>query len=239
MTADQFISSGTSIAALLAAVATFLTVWQMAKQRHATYKPEIVVMGARVITAWDNKNPTSLSLFEWKRGDKRDTKTHPLGRDYPLFLANIGMGAATNVSVVWSFPMESFVAEVREFQNAHGCPVDIAIDKGAVSITSPPITSLWINQTKAHFDYILPASIENAQTGIFLPAAYILVVSVFMSVLLKNLNSQNRPAVPPLTLSIEFYDIAGKKHRMSYEIAFSWDTAGYYFFEGELSVSRV
>jgi hypothetical protein len=138
---DQYISAGSSLAAFLAALATFLTVWQIAKQRRATYRPEIIVMRGRVLTTDDLKNPDLQSLLNWKRSDmEEDTRTYFLGRKYPLFLVNIGMGAATNVSAAWYFPLEAFIAYGRQLENARGYPVDIEYRKGTVSIGQPPIS---------------------------------------------------------------------------------------------------
>jgi hypothetical protein len=85
-------------------------------------------MRARVITVGDLNNPSLLSLLQWKRSDdEEDKQTHVLGRNYPLLLANIGTGAATNISATWEFPMEAFVAYIRRLENRREYPVDIEI----------------------------------------------------------------------------------------------------------------
>jgi hypothetical protein len=63
---DQYISAGSSLAAFLAALATLLTVWQIAKQRRATYRSEIVVMRANVLTTGDLSDSDLKALFELK-----------------------------------------------------------------------------------------------------------------------------------------------------------------------------
>jgi hypothetical protein len=241
MTIDLYITAGASIAAFLAALATFLTVWQIAKQRRATYSPEIVVMRARVITTGDVNDPSLISLLQWKRSEEdQETQRRVLGRDYPLFLANIGMGAATGISALWDFPMGAFVAYVRRLENSRGYPVDVEFNKGTLSVTRPPIASFWTNQLTEHFDYILPTSIEKEPTRIMLPLSYILVVSVCMSVFVRELKDEEKgPEVPPLKLSLEFNDIAGKKHRRSYNIEFHWQLGTPYAFEAELVPRRV
>jgi hypothetical protein len=52
-------------------------------------------------------------------------------------------------------------------------------------------------------------------------------VAAHMSVFLKGLGDADReaPQVPLLKLSLEFNDIAGRRHRTSYDIEFHWYVA--------------
>src|SRR5262249_52265970 len=82
MTLDQYIATAASGGAFLAAGATFLTVWQIAKQRRATYRPDIVVK-QRPVVAGTASRPASpdqeshdhvlVSLLEWKRSENDET----------------------------------------------------------------------------------------------------------------------------------------------------------------------
>jgi hypothetical protein len=222
MTFDQYISAVASMAAFLAAFATFLTVWQIAKQRKATYRPDIVVMRARVITTGELADESIAPLLKWKRSDEESDRAGILGNRYPLLLVNIGMGAATSVSTKWEFPMESLISETRRMARARGFPEEIEFkNNGAVSCVKPQVTSFWRNQQGGHFDYLLPASIDHDPVRLNLPSAYILAVAAHMSLLLKTLGDEDdedreAPQVPPLRLSLEFNDIAGQRHRTSY-----------------------
>jgi hypothetical protein len=242
MTVDQYISVGTSVAAFLAAFATLLTVWQIAKQRKATYRPDIVVMRARVITTGELSDETIAPLLKWKRSEEEADRKDILGNDYPLLLVNIGMGAATSVSTKWEFPMESFVSETRRIARVRGVPEEIEFrSNGGVSHVKPQITSFWTNQKSGYFDYLLPASIDHEPIKLDLPSAYILAVAAHMSLFLKALNYDDRegPKVPPLKLSLEFNDIAGQKHRTSYDIEFHWYLVTPYAFEAQLVPKRI
>ena len=203
--------------------------------------PEIVVMRGRVLTTGgDLKNPDLKTLLNWKRSDdKETTRTHFLGRNCPLFLVNIGMGAATNVLATWEFPLDAFVAYARQLENAHGYPVDIEYSKGTVSVSRQlqHIASFWNSERTTHFDYILPTSVKSEPTEISLPHSYVVAVSVCAGVFVRDYD-ENGPAVPPLRLSLEFRDIAGKKHRMRYDIHFVWADATPHVFEAELVPTR-
>jgi hypothetical protein len=242
MTFDQYISAGASVGAFLAAFATFLTVWQIAKQRRATYRPDIVVMRARVITTDELNDESIAPLLKWKRSEEEADRDDFFGNDYPLLLVNIGMGAATSVSTKWGFPMESFISATRRIAQERGLPEEIEFrNNGGVSHVRPQITSFWRNQQDGYFDYLLPASIDHKPIRLDLPSAYILAVAAHMSLFLKVFGEEDSkaPQVPPLELSLEFNDIAGQRHRTSYEIEFHWYAVTPHAFEAELVPKRV
>src|ERR1700679_360265 len=162
MTFDQYISAGASMAAVLAAFATLLTVWQIAKQRKATYRPDIVVMRARVITTGELSDGSIAPLLKWKRSEEDADRDDFLGNAYPSLLVNIAMGAATSVSTKWKFPMETFISETRRIARERGLPEEIEFrSNGGVSHVRPQVTSFWRNQQDGYFDYLLPASIDH------------------------------------------------------------------------------
>ncbi len=209
----------------------------------ATYRPDIVVMRARVITTRDLSDETIAPLLNWKRLEEEpDRDDEALGSDYPLLLANIGLGAATSVSTKWDFPMESFISETRKAARARGLPEEIEFigENGGVSHVRPHVTSFWRNQRDGYFDYLLPASIDHEPVRLSLPSAYILAVAAHMSIFLKDLGgkSSEAPQVPPLKLSLEFNDIAGQRHRTSYDIEFHWYAVTPHTFEAELIPKR-
>ncbi len=127
-------------------------------------------------------------------------------------------------------PRERGLPEEIEFRN-----------NGGVSHVRPQITSFWRNQQDGDFDYLLPASIDHEPIRLDLPSAYILAVAAHMSLFLKGLGDADReaPQVPLLKLSLEFNDIAGRRHRTSYDIEFHWYVATPHAFEAELVPKRV
>ena len=244
MTLDQYISAGASLGAFLAAGATLLTVWQMAKQRVATYRPEIVVLRAPVVTIADESDKTLRPLLGWCRSiEDSESNVKLLHRDYRLLLVNIGMGSATRVLVEWEFPMERFVGYIRMSANSRNQPIEIELHNGAVSVESIGFTSIWENQRQDNFDYILPAEVDKDPIKIRLPSAYILAVSACMNVYLREIgtgtSARPLPEVPALRMSLHYDDISGKRHKNTYDIEFEWYGASRYEFEGALVPKRV
>jgi hypothetical protein len=150
MTIDQIISLTASIAACFAAVATFLTVWQMAQQRRASYKPELVIARSTFTSGSNAREVGLASYIDWRgdnaqqveNGDQRQLR----GPHYSVRLANIGLGAAKNVSATWSFPFETFLTKTQKAGAEAMPPISIEYQNGILS--SKKIgSSLWRNQT--------------------------------------------------------------------------------------------
>ena len=239
MTADQYISMGASVGTFLAAVATFLTVWQISKQRRASYRPEIVIPRGWVVTLPDKEDDGLSPLLRWKEtDDNSESESSVVAWPYHLRLVNIGMGSATHVSGVWDFPMEKFVEGIRERSRRLESSLAIEYKKGAVSITKPDFTSFWFNQRNFHLDYVLPASVEKEPLKIVVPSAYILSVSAYMSLFLRGaagpIDDKAAPNVPPLKIVLNFDDIAGEKHKTSYDVEFEWYAFTAYEFKATL-----
>jgi hypothetical protein len=225
MSIDQIISLTASVGACMAAVATFLTVWQIAKQRKASYRPELVLVSAEfeakaqahysgLPTDWRNPEPKLMSGVT-------TISLEPNGFGLPL--ANIGLGAARNISISWEFAIADAVAKVNRFAKEAGFDDFLSFDRGSLSMKSPSVISFWINQKTDAMYYVLPASIPGAVARIRLPDAYILLLSSAVS-----LNSSSRikelggrPELlepPPLSVALSFEDIGGKKHAASFDL---------------------
>lgn len=223
MTVDQIISGIASLAALAVALATFLTVWQIAKQRRTSYRPELVVSGQSFDTE-DQEGPREISSFldwrEYEAAKKRDTK--PELSKFSLHLSNIGLGAAKDVSIEWDFPIERFIREIVDFAQEAKVPVQISFKNGAVSIEKPMMFSIWKNQRRNALDYVLPAAVQGEPFYLKVPHAYIVTMAaavyVFFHPDAMGLKGFDRLKIPPLNVRLQFEDIAGDKHSAAYDI---------------------
>ena len=97
MTNDQFVALLASIGACLSAVATFLTVRQIAKQREASYRPELALSRVYLECTKDPITQGSIPTLWAAKG--KDGKTDPLTRSLSLLLRNVGLGTAKGVSI--------------------------------------------------------------------------------------------------------------------------------------------
>lgn len=222
MTVDRIISLAASVGACLAAVATFLSVWQIAKQRKASYKPELV-LGNGEFEAKPNLHHSGLPN-DWRHLEPKPKLTNGVTtislepNVFGLPLANIGLGAARNISISWKFGIEDAVAKVCKYAKEADFDDFLSFDRGILRMQSPLIASFWINQKTEAMDYVLPASIEGAVVRLRLPDAYVLLVSAAVS--LSSIPS-GRPELleaPELSVTLVYEDIAGKKHSGSFDV---------------------
>ncbi|WP_315792427.1 hypothetical protein [Bradyrhizobium sp. SZCCHNRI1002] len=253
MQLDQYISIAASVGAFLSALATFLTVWQISKQRRATYRPKIVIKRSLVVTReskdvlhFPSEDPHQddddvvKHLLEWRQSIEEFKASPDRIRHYALPVLNAGLGAATDISVYWEFPMVSFVSATHMLAVNRGHPERIDYRNGLLRIERPSIISAWRNQDQDHIDYILPAAIDKEPVKLQIPHAYILAVSTRMALFCRDDGEErDLPTIPALKVVFSYKDISDVSHRISYEIEFDWHSASPNSFEAELIPKRV
>lgn len=146
MTNDQIIALIASLGAFFSALATFLTVRQIAKQREASYRPELVLSHVSVECSKDaiagGLLPTSwVAKSEDSRGDSPP-------KTFVIPLRNVGLGTAKSVVVSWSLPFEALVKEVNEMAQRTLSAAYLTFENGSLSIKPESlgnITSIWKN----------------------------------------------------------------------------------------------
>lgn len=225
MTNDQIIALFASLGACFSAVATFLTVRQIAKQREASYRPELAF--SRVFIEC-TKDPHSHGTIptHWIAKDK-DNKDIKQSRMFSLPLLNIGLGTAKSISVNWMFPFEDLTKRVNELAQKTLSAAYFKFDNGMLSIDSEKYgksTSMWRNQKQRTLDYVLPASVAKDPTMLELPHAYIMIVSFFIFFSAKD-SSKDKihfsvPEIPPLMLEVQYSDIGETRHKAPFAIQF-------------------
>jgi hypothetical protein len=246
MTPDQVISLAASVGACLAAIATFLTVWQIAKQRRASYRPELVLGGGEFEAAagehdfglpqsWRHPAPKPMgdSVVIYSSG--------PVTFGLPL--ANVGLGAARNVSISWAFDIEHAAASVDAVAQQAEYQEFLTFNRGVLKMRSPIVASFWDNQKIEAIDYVLPASISGSELSLRLPNAYVLLVAAAVSL---NFSSKirelgGRPELlepPPLSAVLTFDDIGGGKHQAAFDLDVSIRAADMNHFFGYVETKR-
>jgi len=167
MTTDQIIALAASIGSCLAAVATFMTVLQIAKQRRAAYRPELVPLAISFRASIEPGDKTILPDY-WVRvsdafsDEKSEADTTWMAFTIPLM--NIGLGAAKNIRASWSFAIEEFAHELNELAHGATIPTRFDYEPGSLSMQSPvlgPHYSAWSNQQKQTVDYVLPIELQR------------------------------------------------------------------------------
>jgi hypothetical protein len=219
MTIDQFIALAASIGACLAAVATLLTVRQMAEQRKASYHPELALERILFEGSPDPIAQGPLPLF-WVR--KTDGAEPHIASRFAIPLVNIGLGAAKSVVASWSFPIQDMVDDLNERAKRTLTPALFAFEEnGILSLNSEKLgtrASIWVNQKTETIDYVLPAAVQREPVMLQLPDAYILATSALLFLGFIDDRRESFPVVPPLQVTFAYLDIAGEKRQACFDI---------------------
>ena len=219
MTIDQTIALLASIGACVSAVATFFTVRQIAKQREATYRPELALSRTDLEGSVDPILKDSLPT-RWVPKSKAE-QTDGAWRRFAMPLRNVGLGAAKGVVVSWSLPIAEMVKELNELSQRTLTPAYFEYEGGALSMKSEGLrnyTSVWQNQQKELIDYVLPAAVEKDPVMLTLPDTYILLSSALLFFSSKDKERGSLPRFPSLKTDFQYFDIGGRQHHAVFEI---------------------
>lgn len=220
MTIDQIIALSASVGAFMSAIATFLTVKQMSHQRQASYLPELV-LSRTIFEGTPSPIAAGPIPTHWVPKPSSESKTVVM----PLFslpLTNVGLGAAKDISVSWSFPIEEVIRQINDLAQQTLTPLYFIFEDGAVSIKSESLgsgTSFWKNQQKETLDYVLPAAVQNEPVPLKIPLAFVLLSSALLFVSSKDTNKKSAPKIPKLVARLEYRDIGNKAHTTAFEIS--------------------
>jgi hypothetical protein len=221
MSIDQFIAVAASIGSCMAAIATFLTVRQMSKQRTDSYHPELalsrIVFDARPLT--DGGLPTLWRTTSNSDSENIDGTKSPFSFSVPL--SNIGLGAAKDVKIFWEFPLGELTEKINQLAQSAAVAARFTFDNGMLSTESELFgkqVSIWKNQQKAHIDYVLPAAVQHEPETLQLPHAYVVAASAFFHMCAKNKNRQSFPELPALKVTFNYLDIGDRKHTAAFDM---------------------
>ena len=220
MTADQYIALSASVAACMSAVAAFWIIWLTARQQRKAYQPKLA-LSQTIFTS--TKFSEELLPRVWT--ESRHSGNYGHGPDSAirglvLEINNIGLGAANEISVKWSFPMKKAVQKVNEISGRNRV---LAYHRGSgrlhvIMEENKTIGSMPRQSTQRKpIDYILPVAIENVPTQLRIPDAYAVVVSAMVFIHERE-KSPKAMSVPVLRLNMKYRDIGQRTHRVSFDV---------------------
>jgi hypothetical protein len=234
----DLISLVTSLAALVTAIAAFLSVLEMRRQRATLYRPDLAISPAVFFVYADTAsvigNAVSCSTRPYDQFGRRPPEIPGL----ELECFNVGLGAAKEVSVEWSFDRDAVLGIVKRLAETHGMSVEcrenefVLLDpKGEVLTSRIVFAGVPATQT---FPYVLPVQVRTSPQPIELPLEYSKAIALYASYFVEpdeqgatereagqfggpvtvvpQLDSPFEFTFPPATASLSFRDIGGKKH---------------------------
>jgi hypothetical protein len=209
----------------------------MGRQRSAIYRPQLAVERINFRAT----RSTLARLPDWKLDYPNDTRRD--GKRIYIPLANIGMGAAQDLRVLWSFHLAESVSRFNLLSASRGSDARMSIDEGVLSLQSKAfghVMSMWGNQESAAHDFVLPLANGGATSHLTIPHAYLLVVSALVALNFSGIEYVGFPELPSLGLRMSFSDVGGQRHFESFILTTSLDmiSQGGLEFEGSIVAHR-
>jgi hypothetical protein len=215
MTLSEWLTLASSLGALGAATISLFTLFELFRQRKASYKPDICVLKRHFAVRGEGigkfGTPTN-----WFHEDSE------LGGMASIQLVNVGVGAAKHVSAKWFFEQSRLVQEINKLaQEAHE-EFYIHEDGTFLSVKDSSQTSYMINaqMNNFNFEYLLPASQDERGIVLSLPPSYSFLLSLFVGLSFRMHENIPEKKLSSIVLNLEYSDIGKNKHSSKHIIEF-------------------
>lgn len=235
MTADQIIALCASVGACLSALATFMTVREIAKQRRDSCLPDIALTETSVFCRSNlDKMPEGeapspagevLVPFFWTSDDSDRQQKRELS--FALPITNVGLGTAKDLKLSWSYPVGPIVDALNEWAQHLSDAIHLDYNPANEALSFKHGTEIqwalfWRNIKTADIDYVLPLSTHPQPSHVMIPAPFILLSGVYFYLLVRDGSGKDRiPAelgIDKLQLDLTYKDIANRRIRSSYVV---------------------
>ncbi|MHC1653535.1 hypothetical protein ACODUL_09645 [Stenotrophomonas maltophilia] len=216
MLSNEVVSLAASVGACASALAGFFTVREIAKQRQAAYRPEIV---PSTMFFAAGKSPLVKSVLPDMWTEKLPEEITGIGAEARIPVINIGMGAARHAELRWDFDIAEAVRSANALAQESLSAIFFAFEGGRLSMKTADggrSESMWVNQLVRRFDYILPASGSVAPVTVEVPHAYRQLIAAIVHFSFKKAGARFPSQLPELKLDIAYVDIAGSSHIAKY-----------------------
>jgi UPF0716 family protein affecting phage T7 exclusion len=246
MALDQAIGIASSLAVLLTAVAaiftavgTFRTVRQMQRQMEASYRPELTFSGVAV--KGEAGSPQCPLPTHWTIPLFAATEVSSAVSAAVTFLPqsqwtqpninlyNVGLGAATSVTILWDLPIAKMVTQINALAQQTLTPVYYKYEKDLLSLESEiwgKKTLIWSSSIRTtSIDYILPESQRGGHylyyvggMPIMIPPVFTDLVSAYLYFSIMKKESDTQFESPVLSAVISYNDISGFRYQDVFKV---------------------
>lgn len=219
MTASDWISLGSSIGALSAALVALFTLLELSRQRKSAYKPDLCVlkMYFDVKPGFIGQISNVPFTVDWVPQELTQPKTTYFTS---IRIVNVGFGAAKNIKAKWEFDFNSIIEEVNQmaqktFQDFYLCQ-----NEHQLSIASKGTNHYSVNNKMDLFqiEYLLPSASQPNGHDIYLPPAYVLLVSAYLFLCVKEKRQFSEIRVPIIKLALSYADIGKERHNSKHKL---------------------
>jgi hypothetical protein len=233
ITIDQFIAGASSLAALATAWATFNTVREIAKQRKEAIKPDLI--SERQYAYIYTELLASCLRHIWSKA-KLEHSQMLQHSSYAISVINIGTGTAKQINSKWLVDVSTMVTNVNVLARKATISVSAEMVPGEseIRILWPDKVighQLVANQLEQVLGHLLPATISNSGLQIYIPSAYLTLISLQVALGLAaglTFSSANEwLQLPPAYLVLQYVDVNGELHAKKFQLVINLLSAGH------------
>lgn len=233
LTIDQYIASISGLAALATALATFLTVREIAKQRRSALVPDLA--SSHQFAYVYAEQPLSGMRYVWSADPTIPPQLVHHSR-YGISLVNVGTGAAKQLQAKWALDLEGMVVRVNELARSASVPVSADMDSATSEVRilwadKVFSTGMVANQLKHDLGHVLPASLDKNGLHVEVPSVYLHLAALQVALGLVSLEevaqAEDWARFPHAVLSLNYIDVLGDEHSKELEVSFQLLSAGH------------
>ncbi|EHT4943735.1 TPA: hypothetical protein RQL08_004211 [Vibrio vulnificus] len=207
MQVSDWISLGSSVGALVAALVALVSFFELVRQRKSSYKPDMAVLSNQFVIE-HNENSERFSCF-WSGLTSHDEGFRTLR------IVNVGLGVAKDLQIEWKFDVKKLYQKV-----AMSCPQDTPIEEKLVLegeevfIKVGNISALLplTSEPENELPYLVPSTISTDGHLINIPPSYEALVAVWVYNMMVTGSDWDFSDIEPLQLKLSFFDLGRKKH---------------------------
>lgn len=219
-----------ALATVIYTIITFRTLKEIKAQREATYRPDIIIdEGLFYIYSFKDENGEFPSEYTYGKKQQDYYSENLRMNSFGMNLFNIGLAAAKEVKIKYSFDLDKIFTTIIEQNKALPNDKIINIIKNDNTLEFIPSDNCvgskcnsihFINsQLNREFNHILPTNITNNPIKLNLPTYILEMHSILIyNFWLNETEIKKFPEIPVITLNISYLDIGNKSHSKEYEL---------------------
>lgn len=220
MTIEQLITLSASLGTLVTAGLAFWSVLQVNQQRELSYLPDLVISRMYFKGSHSSDFKTYFGN-SWIPDPAEKIESEDCFIFY-LLLRNVGLGAAKNISVEWSFHIDEIVSQLNNFGHKMLPSTHFAFEAGKISIRSERLGNQglhsWHEQRTIFVEYLLPIAVQKEPVKLSFPILFTQLCSFLYFFHEQNNEQDSMHNFPTLRAKIKYFDLGGKGHKTDFEI---------------------
>ncbi|EIV8656357.1 hypothetical protein [Vibrio alginolyticus] len=204
MQISDWISLGSSVGSLVAALIALVSLLELIRQRKSSFKPDLTILASTFKIKHENESD-SLPLF-WENDESHDD----------LQLVNVGLGVAKNLEVRWKYDAQKMLNKAIDgFPQNSTYNGKVTVEDNIVQLVLDPSNiplPMMFGET-SNLAYIIPVSVSSESYYLPIPTSYKILVSLWVSNRFSHSMGWDFDDIEPLELILSYWDVGDYKHQ--------------------------